>query len=189
MFCYITLGIQPANIASGGADPHFLCQLRNNENLCFSVQGIPDFIFNLFSDKNLLLNAKFALPKIEESRLLINSSTFIEQMGLIVKQPVTNMVTKAKISALDHSILIGNNLIIVEDHPITVNILNNSVTTVIEDTSVNLDQDETAWVKVMTNIGFSLKFKFVKKHLDYIITDTTGLTTEAHGIQGSYKVD
>ena len=141
----------------------------------------------MFSDHKILLNAKFALPKVEESHLLLNSSTFIEQIGLAVKQPATNILTKVKISALDHSIVIGDNLVIVEDHPIIIKIINNSMTTVIEDTSVNHDHDETAWVKIITTVGFGLKFKFVKKHLDYVITDTSGLTKEAHGIQGSYK--
>ena len=186
MICFsITLGIQPADSASGGADPHFLCPLKNKQNFCFSVQEIPDFIFTLFSGEKILLNAKFSLPKIEESHLLLNSSTFIEQMGLTIKQPATNKLTKAKISALDHSIFIGDNLVIVEDHPITIKILNNSVITVIEGSSVNHDHDETAWVKIITNVGFNLKFKFVKKHLNYVITDTTGLTTETHGIQGT----
>ena len=76
-------------------------------------------MFNLFSDTNLLVNAKFALPKIEESHLLVNSSTFIEQLGFSIRHPITHMLTKAKISALDHSILVGDNFIIVEDHPIT----------------------------------------------------------------------
>ena len=188
--CYlITLGIQPADSTSGGADPHFVCPLKHNQNFCFSVQGIPGFIFTLFSDQKILLNAKFSLPKIEESQFLLNSSTFIEQIGLTVKQPVTNKLTKAKISALDHSILINDDHVIVEDHPIIIKILNSSVTTVIEDTSVNHDHDETAWVKIITNAGFSLKFKFVKKHLDFVITDTTGLTAKTHGIQGNYKVD
>ena len=189
MCFFITLGVQPADSANGGADPHFVCPLKNNQNFCFSVQGIPGFIFTLFSDQKILLNAKFSLPKIEESRFLFNSLTFIEQIGLTVKQPVTNKLTKAKISALDHSVLIGDDLVIVEDHPITIKIFNDSVTTVIEDTSVNHDYDETAWIKIITNAGFNLKFKFVKKHLDYVITDITGLTAETHGIQGSYKVE
>ena len=37
---------------------------------------------------------------------------------------------------------------------------------------------------MITDIGFSLKFKFVKKHLDYTVTDCHGLTPKAHGIQG-----
>ena len=162
-----------------------MCPLRNHENLCFSVQGIPDFMFNLFTDTNLLVNAKFAFPKPEESRFLINTSTFIEQMGITVKNPVTKMLVKAKISALDHSILIDDNFIVVEDHPITITIYDNNITTRIDAMSVNSVHDETAWVRVITNVGFGLKFKFVKRHVDYIITDTTGLTTDAHGIQGT----
>ena len=161
-----------------------MCPLRNHENLCFSVQGIPDFMFNLFTDTNLLVNAKFALPKPEESRFLINSSTFIEQMGITVKTPVTKMLAKAKISALDHSILIDENFIVVQDHPITITILDSNVTTRIDAMSIKPAHDETAWVTIITNVGFGLKFKFVKKHLDYVITDTTGLTADAHGIQG-----
>ena len=162
-----------------------MCPLRNHENLCFSVQGIPDFMFNLFTDTNLLVNAKFAFPKPEESRFLINTSTFIEQMGITVKNPVTKMLVKAKISALDHSILIDDNFIVVEDHPITITIHDNNITTRIDAMSVNPVHDETAWVRIITNVGFGLKFKFVKRHVDYIITDTTGLTTDAHGIQGT----
>ena len=107
-------------------------------------------------------------------------------MGITVKSPVTSMLTKVKISALDHSIKIEENLITVEDHPITVNILDNNITTRVGVVGINPVHDETAWVRIATNVGFGLKFKFVKKHLDYIITDTTGLTTNAHGIQGCY---
>ena len=142
-------------------------------------------MFNLFTDTNLLVNAKFAFPKPEESRFLINTSTFIEQMGITVKSPVTSMLTKVKISALDHSIMIEENLITVGDYPIIVTILDNNITTRIGAVGINPVHDETAWVRIATNVGFGLKFKFVKKHLDYIITDTTGLTTNAHGIQGT----
>ena len=162
--CYV--GFPPDDSPSGGADPHFMCPLRNHENLCFSVQGVPDFIFNLFTDTNLLVNAKFAFPKPEESHFLINGSTFIEQMGITVKNPATSMLTKVKISALDHSIMIDENLITVKDHPITVTILDNNVTTRIEAVSINPVHDETAWIRIATNVGFGLKLKFVKKHLD-----------------------
>ena len=169
---------------NGGADPHFVCTLKNGDNLCFSVQGIPEFIFNLFSDVNLQLNAKFSKPSVEESRSLMNSSTFIQQLGLIIKHSITDGVIKAKISALDHSILIADTFINVKEYPVTINIINNAVTTTVETVSANPDHDETAWVRVTTDVGFSLKFKFVKKHLDYVITNSSGLTSNTHGIQG-----
>ena len=175
-------------IDSGGADPHFLCTLKNGENLCFSVQGIPEFTFNLFTDLHLQLNAKFSEPSDEESRSLMKSSTFIQQFGLIIKHPITDISTKVKISALDHSILIADNFITVKDYPITIKITNNTVTTTVETVKAATEHDETAWVRIITDVGFSLKLKFVKRHFDYIITDSSGLTSTAHGIQGSYKM-
>ena len=169
---------------SGGADPHFLCSLKDGENLCFSVQGITGFIFNLFSDLILQMNAKFSEPSTEESRSLMNGSTFVQQLGLIIKHPISHVATKVKISALDHSILIADSHIIVKEHPVIINIINNSVAITIDTVSANPDHDETAWVRIITDVGFSLKLKFVKKHLDYVITDSSGLTSKAHGLQG-----
>ncbi|MCY4214967.1 MAG: hypothetical protein OXF68_15260, partial [Gammaproteobacteria bacterium] len=59
--------------------------MKNGQLLCFSVQGEPDFIFNLFSDANVQVNAKFSLPHPDESRALMNSSTFIQELGLTFK--------------------------------------------------------------------------------------------------------
>ena len=172
------------NPVTGGADPHFVCTLKNGDNLCFSVQGIPDFIFNLFSDVNLHMNAKFCKPSAEESRSLVHSSTFIKQLGLTIKHPNSNVFNKVKVSALDHSIQIDSSLLTVKDSPITISVIENTVTTIVETFSANPSHDETAWVRIITDIGFSLKLKFVKKHLDYVITDCCGLTSKAHGIQG-----
>ena len=135
----------------------------------------------------LQLNAKFSEPSVEESRSLMNSSTFIQQLGLIIKHPVTDYVTKVKISALDHSIFLPDNFIIVKEYPrpVTIKISNNTVTTIIETVNANPDHDKTPWISLITDVGFSLKFKFVKRHLDYVITDGSGLTENTHGIQGT----
>ena len=34
-----------------GNDPHFFMPLPNGDNLCYSVQGQPDFMFSLIKDK------------------------------------------------------------------------------------------------------------------------------------------
>ena len=161
-----------------------MCPLRNGENLCFSVQGIPEFIFNLFTDSNLHLNAKFSLPQADESRYIIDSSTFIQQLGLVVKHPIKGGINKLRASALGHTILIADSLITVDKYPITIKIINNTVTTTVETVKAATEHDETAWVRIITDVGFGLKLKFVKRHLDYVITDSSGLTTTAHGIQG-----
>ena len=43
---------------------------------------IPEFIFNLFSDVKLQLNAKFSEPSAEESRSLMNTSTIHSTVGV-----------------------------------------------------------------------------------------------------------
>ena len=163
-----------------------MCPLKNGKNLCFSVQGIPDFIFNLFSDSYLQLNAKFSLPEFEESRSLMDSSTFMQELGFIVKHPTTNIYTSVKISALDHSILVAGSLITIKDHPMIIKIINSTVTTTVEAAPVSTNPSETAWVKIITDINFRLKLRFVKYHLDFVVTDSSGLSTQAHGIQGTY---
>ena len=164
-----------------------MCPLKNGKNLCFSVQGIPDFIFNLFSDSYLQLNAKFSLPEFEESRSLMNSSTFMQELGFTVKNPTTNVYTNVKISALDHSILVAGSLITIKDHPIIIKIINSTVTTTVEAAPVSTNPSETAWVKIITDVNFSLRLRFVKYHLDFIVTDSSGLSMQAHGIQGMYS--
>ena len=126
----------------------------------------------------------FVNQVLKKSRSLVHSSTFIQQLGLIIKHPNSNVSNKVKVSALDHSIQIDSILLTVKDSPITISVINNTVTTIVETFSANPSHDETAWVRIITDIGFSLKLKFVKKHLDYVITDCCGLTSKAHGIQG-----
>ena len=94
---------------------------------------------------------------------------------------------KVKISALDHSIFLPDNFIIVKEYPrpVTIKISNNTVTTIIETVSAYPDHDKTPWISLITDVSFSLKFKFVKRHLDYVITDNSGLTENAHGMQGT----
>ena len=179
------IGIQLPDDPSAGADPHFLCPLKNGKNLCFSVQGIPNFVFNLFSDSYLQLNAKFSWPEFEESRSLMNSSTFIQQLGFTVKHPITNIHTNVKISALDHSISVAGSWITIKNHPIVIKIINSTVTTTVEATPISTNPSETVWVKIITDANFSLKLRFVKYHLDFVVIDSSGLSTQAHGIQGS----
>ena len=124
------------------------------------------------------------MPQAEESHSILNSTTFIQQLGLIIKDPISNISTKLKISALDHSIITADSHITVKEYPVIINIINNTVTTTVETVSANPDHDETAWVRIITDVGFGLKLRFVKKHLDYVITDSSGLTLNAHGIQG-----
>ena len=175
---------------TSGADPHFVCPLKNGEFLCFSVQGEPDFIFNLFSDANIQVNAKFSLPHPDdESRTLVNSSTFIQDVGLTFKAKNNRATaTKIKLSALDHSISVSDNFINVGTKPITITIIKGSTQIKISsEVSVTESLDETAPIMIKSDLGFVVKVTFVKRHLNMAITDTTGLSKKAHGIQGMVK--
>ena len=59
----------------------FFLPLINGDYMCFSVQGIPDFGFNLISDKYIQFNAIFMLPAEDESQTIANVSTFLFWIG------------------------------------------------------------------------------------------------------------
>lgn len=185
-----TMTTQPPTIPpTSGADPHFVCPLKNGQLLCFSVQGEPDFIFNLFSDVNIQVNAKFSLPHPDESRAIMNSSTFIQDVGLTFKG-INNKTTttKIKLSALDHSVTVSDNIINVGNKPITITIIKGSAQIEISsETAVTESLDETAPIKIVCDVGFAVKVTFVKRHIDMVISDTTGLSKNAHGIQGMVR--
>lgn len=44
--------------------------------------------------------------------------------------------------------------------------------------------DESAWLYIKSEVGFGLKIRFYKQHLDMMITDHNGLTSEANGLMG-----
>jgi len=76
----------------------------------------------------------------------MNSSTFIQQLGFIVKHPITNAYTNIKISALDHSISVAGNLITVKNYPVIIKIINSTVTSSVKAIPVSTYPGETAWV-------------------------------------------
>ena len=53
-----------------GNDPHFLLPLLNGDQLCFSIQGQPNFAFSLISDKYIQLNGQLVLPASEQSHTI-----------------------------------------------------------------------------------------------------------------------
>ena len=95
------------------------------------------------------------------------------------------MITKIKASALDHTISVSGNVIDIRNKPITITIEKGSVQFEISgESSMAESLDQTAVVNIVSDVGFAAKIKFVKKHLDMAISDTSGLSKWAHGIQG-----
>ena len=154
--------------------------------MCFSIQGQPNFAFSLISDKYIQLNGQFVQPAEEESHTIANISTFLGDLGLVVKNPETGNTTVIKVSAQDHSVAVGNSLTIVKDKQVTVNVFDTVSITV--DTKLHPSglKDTSTWLYINAG-GFGVKVMFYKKHLDMFLTNTTRLTKEAGGIIGNYK--
>ena len=171
---------------AGGNDPHFFLPLLNGDNLCFSVQGQPDFMFSLIQDKYVNLNAKFVLPTGAKSNTISNFSTLIGDLGLTLYNPVSGNVTVIKVSAQDQSISIDDSKTIIKDMLVTIKLLSNFSVTISIDKhkEENTLKDETALVSINTELGFGLKVKFYKKHMDMILTEISTLTKSAHGMIG-----
>ena len=161
-----------------GNDPHFFLPLPNGDNLCFSVQGQPDFMFSLIKDKYVQLNAQFVLPAEDESHTIANVSTFLGNLGLVLTCPVTGNTTAIKVSAEDHTVQVGNSITIVKDKPVTLMVSSNF------DVIQQVGEGGLALLYINTELGFGIKVRFYKKHLDMLLTKTSGLTKDAHGFLG-----
>ena len=96
-------------------DPHFLLPLTNGDQLCFNVQGEPDFPFNLISDKYVQLNGVFVLPAEGERGNISSGATFLGMLGVVVRSPVTGKVNNIKVCGHDRSIVVGDNTLTVQD--------------------------------------------------------------------------
>ena len=166
-----------------GNDPHLLLPLLNGDHICFSIQGQPNFAFNLINDKYIKLNAQFVLPAEEESHTISNVSTFLGDLGLVVKNPDAGITTIIKVSAQDHSVTVDNSLTIVKDKPVTIQVTNAVSITVDSHVQADKLKDASAWLYISAK-GFGIKVRFYKKHLDMFLTKTSGLTKDANGIIG-----
>jgi len=97
-----------------GMDPHFAVPLSSGHNLCYSLQGIANFVFNLISDPLININAYFIPPKVESN--LKEYSTFLGDVGIMIKSSkclknddcANKDIIKMKISAEDNTVLLQN---------------------------------------------------------------------------------
>ena len=168
---------------STGNDPHFFLPLLNGDHLCYSVQGQPDFMFSLIKDKYIQLNAQFVLPASDESNTIANVSTFLGNLGLLLRFPNTGKMFSAKVTAHNHAIQIGDDHIVVSNKPVVVMVTKDCNITVNIGNELKVD-DESAWLNIKTDLGFGMKIRFYKKHLDLMITNSEGLTNKSDGLMG-----
>ena len=159
--------------------------LSNGEHICFNVQGEPNFAFNLINDKYIQLNSQFVLPAEDESHTIANVSTFLGDLGIVIRNQYNDKAIVIHVSAQDHSVnIVGNSLNVVKDKPVFVDVSSSTVAISFAiDATPKLLKDESAWLHINTE-GFGIKVKFYKKHLDMFLTKTSGLGKDAHGLIG-----
>ena len=95
--------------ASWGGDPHFSILLRDNSLLCYSVQGESNSVFNLISNTNFLINAKFTPDSKREG------VTWMGSIGVVIHKTVQyggSRVTHLQFDALDRTVYIGDKIIL-----------------------------------------------------------------------------
>lgn len=168
-------------------DPHFLLPLTNGDQLCFNVQGEPDFPFSLINDRYVQLNGVFVLPGEDESNNISRGASFLGTLGLVLQSPVMEKVNVVKVFGQDRSVVVGDNtLTVVNNKQINLEITEFVIISV---HTVHLPHanDEFAWLNINTDLGFSFTVRFYKRHLDLFLTDTSGLTKEAHGLIGNHS--
>ena len=169
-------------------DPHFLLPLTNGEQLCFNVQGEPDFPFSLISDKYIQLNGVFVLPGEDESDNIPLGASFLGTLGVVLWSPVTGKVNTIKVFAQDHSVVTGDSTVtVVNNQQVNLDVTETVIISVHNVNLLNDAKNEFGWLSIKTNIGITLKVRFYKQHLDLFFTNTSGLTKEAHGLIGNYK--
>ena len=166
-------------------DPHFYLPLANGDHMCFSVQGEPNFAFNLISDDYIKLNAQFVLPANDGSNTIANVSTFLGDLGMVVVNQKTHKAVVIHVSAEDHSVQVENSLTVIKDKAVFVDVFNSTVAINVnaDSQTAKLTKDKSAWLYINTE-GFGIKVRFYKKHLDMFFTKTSGLSKKAHGLIG-----
>ena len=149
-------------------------------------------MFSLIKDKFIQLNALFILPaKDVESETIGNVSTFMGKLGLSLQCPLTEKITNIQVSAQDHTISVAEAVVAVRDKAVTVKISKDSNVSIVVDGNVQsgLRRDESAWLNIISDIGFGVRVRFYKKHLNIFLENTDLLTKKAHGLLGKSMIE
>ena len=82
-------------------DPHFVVPLLSKKTLCYSIQGYPDFVFNLIHNKNFVVNAQF-IDSVDSPA----EATWIGQLAVILQN--NNKSVAVIFNAVDQDVTIVN---------------------------------------------------------------------------------
>ena len=171
-----------------GQDPHFAVPLADGQLLCYSMQGLADFVFNLISDPAININAYFIAPENRED--FKEYATFLGDIGIMVRtndckeECRPKDITKITISASDRSIFIDGSRTVLTDRPVHV---------LVDNTTANIQLGEKLKKGEHPNMiisvkrpQLSFKINFVNEHLDLVVMDNSGISNDCHGIMGKF---
>ena len=171
----------------GGMDPHFAVPLLNGQDMCYSLQGEPYFVFNLISDPIISINSYFIPP--EKGNTLNEFATFLGAIGILV-QPEDCMgncdqdnITKIAVSASDRSVLLDESRTKLRNRHIQVFVENSTAT--IKLGNVLKKGDHPSLTVTIKQPLLVFQIQFVNEHLDLIVKDFSGISSNAHGIIGT----
>ena len=171
----------------GGMDPHFAVPLLNGQDMCYSLQGEPYFVFNLISDPIISINSYFIPP--EKGNTLNEFATFLGAIGILV-QPEDCMgncdqdnITKIAVSASDRSVLLDESKTKLRNRHIQVFVENSTAT--IKLGNVLKKGDHPSLTVTIKQPSLVFQIQFVNEHLDLIVKDFSGISSSAHGIIGT----
>ena len=145
-----------------GGDPHFSILLQDNKQLCYSVQGKSDSVFNLISSTDFLINAKFVADSKREG------ITWMGSIGVVINKALHyggSKVTHFRFDAKDRTIYIGDKLV-VDTSTIRELTSENSTISIVELYS-SASPTHHPGVKVhLKDIGLYFTIMFQREHLD-----------------------
>ena len=171
-----------------GQDPHFAVPLSDGQLLCYSMQGLAYFAFNLISDPTININAYFIPPEKKED--FKEYATFLGDIGIMI-QPnncegkcKTEDITKITISASDRSVLLDGSRTVLSDRPVHV-MVDNTTATIQLGEKLKKGEHPNMIVSVKKPT-LSFKVNFVNEHLDLAVMDDNGISDGCHGIMGKF---
>jgi hypothetical protein len=159
-----------------GGDPHFLVNLPDNSNLCFSLQGEPGFAFNLVTSENIIINAVFikAPPRLQ------NWTTVIGEIGLLYKV-ASRPAEKINFKCKDKSIYMSGYGVLDAKSVSRVVLVGDRLDIILGNVTNNWNSI------VLVSIGDELEFKVFFNHdsLD-VAWSAVGSLNHSHGILGQF---
>ena len=163
-----------------GADPHYSVFLPTRQLLCYSVHGKKGHIFNLISNRKMVMNALF-VPDARREEV-----TWIGEIGIVIR----NFKSGAEVNPTKLSFHTSTKSLNVDDkislkatriEGITIS---NGKTHICEASEARKPGQQPEVHVALIDAGLNFTIKFLTEHLDMIWEGTHKQPTDSHGLIG-----